>query len=128
MTRPQDAAKSSVGSDALRRQDEQRIERRIGGQEILERTDLGLSGAVQGEAKEDDASVRTALADHQFAKVFVVGDQDPLLAVGQGEDLFIRQTWGVVAADTGGVMPPHGEKERNPRLGAFVQQEPHGPG
>jgi len=63
--------------------------------------DLYLSRALQGEAKEDDAGVGMALTKHQLTKVFIVGDEDPSLALGEGEHVLVGNAWGIVVADTG---------------------------
>jgi hypothetical protein len=42
-----------------------------------------------------------ALTKHQLTKVFIVGDEDPSLALGEGEHVLVGNAWGIVVADTG---------------------------
>ena len=73
------------------------------GQELLQRANLRLCRTIEGEAEEDDSGVRVVITKHQLAEVFVVGDQEPLLSAGEGEDLLVGENGGVVAADTRGL-------------------------
>lgn len=66
--------------------------------------------------------------DHQLAKILVVGDEDAPLGTGDREDPFVGNPGRVVTSDSGSIVAAVGEERRDPRLGAFVEEEPHDPG
>ena len=55
----------------------------------MEACNLLVSSCVEREAKIDDAGMWKMLAEDQFAKVSIIGDKDPVLGDGDGENLIV---------------------------------------
>src|SRR2546429_616739 len=61
----------------------------------------------------------------EFAKVAIVGDQDPLFTIGNRQDFGIVEDLGMIACDGSDIMPLLSKRLRNTCIGALVDQEPH---
>jgi hypothetical protein len=53
----------------------------------------------------NDAPMRQALADNQLAKIPVIGNENPLLSTGDGQNLGISQPVGKVLHDALDIVP-----------------------
>ena len=71
---------------------------------LVQSGDLVIGSRGQAEPKVDHASVRQTAAEDQLTEVTVIGDDDPLLAMGNPEDLRISQGMGIIVGNGGNVM------------------------
>lgn len=57
----------------------------------------GVTGAFVGQPQENDAAVRLAALKHEFAEVFVLGDQDAVFSFCLRHDRGVRYSRGILA-------------------------------
>jgi len=93
-------------------------------QDIIESLDPG--GEVgRSEAEQDHAGMRTAEPDDKIAEVEVAGDQDSLLAVGDGEDILVWQPVWMLPTDAGRIVSEPLEVWDQASILALVEQKSH---
>src|SRR2546430_850656 len=61
----------------------------------------------------------------EFAKVAIVGNQDPLFTMGNSEDVGIFKRLAMVAGNSRDIVAILSKRMRNTCIGALVDQEPH---
>src|SRR5207245_2689429 len=78
-----------------------------------------------GKTEKDDAGVRAELAQDKPLKIAVVCDEDAAFSFGDGQHIFIRQGGGIVADDSGHVVPAVSQESGQAQFSVFIQQEFH---
>ena len=77
------------------------------------------------QAQVDDAGAGLALAEDQLAEIAIVSDEDPPLAVGDGQHLGIGKARAVMLRHKLRIVPTRLEVGGQAGIGALVEQEPH---
>ena len=76
------------------------------------------------QPQEDDATMRPSFTKDPIPKVLVVGDQNPPLGKGLGQEGVITHTAGLFVRGVD-IMPLFTQPARQRRPCAFIDQEPH---
>ena len=95
---------------------------RMVAQDPLQPCRLLGDGRGQRQPEVDHPGVGSVLAEDQLPEVAVIGDEDPSLPLGDGQDVCIRQCGGVVTGDGGHVVPVCSEEGGQAKLGAFIKE------
>jgi hypothetical protein len=90
----------------------------------IELFDFGLQGSAW-KPKEYDAGVGKTLLKDQLAEIAVCNKQNPLLVPGDGKNIFIGKTRGIVAGDSGNVMAEFSKMRNQSEVSALVEQKFH---
>jgi len=91
-------------------------------EDVVEPVDLSRYGLVS-QPQEDDTGVGELAVVDQFAKVFVIRDDDTLLGVGDRQDLVIFDRKRVVTDNRGNIMTELLQVGGERKVSTLVEQE-----
>ena len=93
-------------------------------QHVVESSDL--RGEVgRSESEQEDSCVRVSQTNDEITEVEITGDQYPLLFVGNGEDILVRQAVRILSTDSGCIIAERQEMRDQAGISALVEQKPH---
>lgn len=74
------------------------------GKHVFEACDCDGKRRRWSKSQQDHTSMRLVLHEYQIAKIEIVRDQDPVLAIGDPENIYVCQAGGVLARNCRNVM------------------------
>ena len=88
----------------------------------IEVIDFGVQGGSR-KPKENDAGVGKSLAKDQLAEIPVGDEENPLLVPSDRQDIFIRETWRIIARDDHYVMAKRSKVRNKAKVSALVEEK-----
>ena len=97
---------------------------RVVGKHGIEVFDFGVQGSA-GKSKENDAGMGQFLVKDQLAEIPVSNDQYTRLLPGNGQDILISKTRGIIARDGHNIMAEIAKVRNKAKVSALIEEEFH---